>query len=71
MLLYSGMQGRPSFNIHRIQLEYLRQLNFSWTEIADLVGVSRMTIYRRRIEFGMLDDNSLSRHDITDLELNY
>ena len=70
MLLYSGMQGRPSFNIHRSQLEYLRQLNFSWTEIADLVGVSRMTIYRRRIEFGMLDDNSLSRHDITDLELN-
>ena len=60
MLLYSGMQGRPSFSIHRSQLEYLRQLNFSWTEIADLVGVSCMTIYRRRIEFGMLDDNTLS-----------
>ena len=51
-------------------LEYLYQLNFSWTEIADLVGVSHMTIYRHRIEFGMLDDNTLSRHDITDLELN-
>ena len=38
MLLYSGMQGRPSFSIHRSQLEYHRQLSFSWTEIADLVG---------------------------------
>ena len=51
-------------------MEYLHQLNFSRTEILDLVGVSRMTIYRHRIEFGMLDDNTLSRHDITDLGLN-
>lgn len=29
---------------------------FTWTEIASLLGVSRMTIYRRRHEFGMLQD---------------
>ena len=67
--LYSGSRGRPSFNIHRSQLEYLRQLNFSWTEIADLVGVSSMTIYRRRSEFGMLDDDALDIHT-SDQELN-
>ena len=29
-------------------------MNFTWTEIAELLGVSLMTIYRRRREFGML-----------------
>ena len=37
--------GRP-FQIQKEQLEYLSSLGFSWTEIATLLGVSRMTIYR-------------------------
>ena len=48
--------GRPRFDISRQQLEYLSSMNFSWTQIADLLGVSRMTIYRRRHEFGLLSD---------------
>lgn len=39
-------RGRPKFKIDREQLVYLSSLNFSWTEIAHLMGVSRMTIYR-------------------------
>ena len=38
--------GRPRFHIEKEQLEYLSSLNFSWTEIASLIGVSRMTVYR-------------------------
>ena len=38
-------RGRPQLAISRDQLEYLRSLNFSWSEIARLLGVSRMTIY--------------------------
>lgn len=38
--------GRPRFNISRDQLLYLVSLSFKWTEIAALLGVSRMTIYR-------------------------
>ena len=38
--------GRPPFQIQKEQLEYLSSLGFSWTEIATLLGVSRMTIYR-------------------------
>ena len=45
--------GRPRFNISADQL---RSLSFSWSSIADMLMVSRMTIYRRRVEFGMLED---------------
>ena len=38
--------GRPRFNISKEQLEYLSSLSFKWSEIAVLLGVSRMTIYR-------------------------
>ena len=39
---------------------------FTWTEIAELLGVSRMTIYRRRREFNI----SERRSTLTDLQLN-
>ena len=38
--------GRPRFEISKEQLEYLHSLRFTWNEIAVLLGVSRMTIYR-------------------------
>ncbi len=39
-------RGRPRFNVSREQLEYLSSLGFSWSEIASILGVSRMTVYR-------------------------
>ena len=39
-------RGRPKFQIEKEQLVYLSTLHFSWIEIASLLGVSRMTIYR-------------------------
>ena len=59
--------GRPRFHITRNQLEYLRSLSFSWSEISSLLGVSRMTVYRRRIEFGLLSQPSryISNVDLT------
>ncbi len=41
-----SVAGRPCFHIEKEQLEYLSSLHFSWTAIASLLGVSRMTIYR-------------------------
>ena len=38
--------GRPKFLISKDQLEYLSSLGFKWKEIAVLIGVSRMTVYR-------------------------
>ena len=48
-------RGQPRFEINRDQLKYLSSLNFTWTEISSMLGVSRMTVYRRHQEFGLLD----------------
>ena len=58
---------RPRFEITRAQLDYLRSLSFSWTEIAHLLGVSRMTVYRRRVEYGLMEEPS---HTLTDDDLD-
>ena len=59
-------RGRPCISIERSQVEYLRSLHFSWTEIASIVGVSRMTLYRRRHSWGLLGKGFL---DISDEDL--
>ena len=41
----TGNVGRPRFEISRDQLLYLTFLSFKWTEIAALLGASRMTVY--------------------------
>ena len=58
-------RGRPCFDITD-QLEYLSSLSFNWTQISALLGISRMTVYRRRAEFDMLDDASepLTNHEM-------
>ena len=43
---YSGRQGRPRFDVDKEQIEYLTSLSFNWSEIASLLGISRMTLYR-------------------------
>ncbi len=53
-----GSRGRPRLCITRNQIEYLKSLAFTWSDMASVIGVSRMTIYRRRLEYGMLDDPS-------------
>ena len=58
--------GRPRLDIGRDQLEHLLSLSFNCTQIASILGVSRMTVYRRRQEFGMLDE---PRTNISDGEL--
>ena len=45
--------GRPRFDITTEQIEHLASLSFSWTQIAGMLGVSRNTLYCRRVEFGL------------------
>ena len=45
-IIPSLRRGRPLFNVSRSQIEYLSSLSFKWTEIAAILGVSRMTLYR-------------------------
>ena len=39
-------RGRPRFDVSIQQVRYLKSLFFTWSEIAALLGVSRMTLYR-------------------------
>lgn len=48
-------RGRPRFAIPREQILHLASMSFTWTQIAEILGVSRNTIYRRRLEYGLRD----------------
>ena len=61
-----GRRGRPRFEVTSYQLEYLASLSFTWTQTAAMLGVSRMTVYRRRQQFGMLGSATAT---LTDEEL--
>ncbi len=54
----SGRIDRPRFDVRQEQIEYLRSMSFTYSQISELLGVSRMTVYRRCIEYGVLDVRS-------------
>ena len=45
--------GRPKLQIQSEMLEELRGIGFPWIKIADMFGVSRWTISRRVMEYGL------------------
>lgn len=63
----TGAPGRPSFFIPKELLVELRGLNFSWTSISKMFGVSRWTILRRVEEYGFTNLQKYS--DITDEQI--
>ena len=63
LLVVSGRPGRPMFNISADQLIYLHSLSFSWTQISAMLGVSRMTIYRRCVEYSLTNSLNLTLSD--------
>ena len=62
-----------SFKDKEEQICHLRSIGFSWTEISDLFGVSRMTLYRMRQLMGLTNDmckfSDVSESDLKDLIL--
>ena len=60
--------GRPLLEISVEKIEYLRHLRFSWTKIADILGVSRSTLYRRLDREGI--DLTTTYSNINDHELD-
>ena len=54
--------------IDQEKIEFLRELRFSWTQIAALFGVCRQTLYTVRSECGMVGDQH-SFTSISDQEL--
>ena len=60
-------RGRPKLFISKEQITFLRDLRFSWTQIASLFGVSRRTLFNMRSEYGLPADHDFS--DISNMEL--
>ena len=50
------------------EIEYLRGLRFTWTKIADILGISRSTLYRRLEQEGV--DLTCTYSDISNTELD-
>lgn len=65
-IIHTTQAGRPRFLITQHQLEYLRSMSFSWVQISEMLGVSYMTVYRRRREYGM---SGTPNATLTDAEL--
>ena len=65
-----GTTGRPLLSVTKGQLEHLRSLHFPWKKISEILHVSISTINRRRLEFGMEDENYSSISD-EDLDFIY
>ena len=52
-MVYSGQAGRPSFNISYDQLNYLLNFELSVPDIAQALGVSESTIFRRMRKYDL------------------
>lgn len=65
---HNSQPGRPSFSIQKEQLEFLRSLSFTWVCISRMLMVSRMTIYRRRVQYGMIGDDASRTISDSDLQ---
>ena len=50
-LVNNGRKGQPKYTITRVQLKYLIDLDFSISDITELLGVSKRIIVRRQQEF--------------------
>ena len=60
--------GRPKYEIPKDNLEELRGIGFSWSQIARMFGVSRWTLYRRIGEYDMQQMQPFT--DISDDEVD-
>ena len=60
--------GRPRVEIDIDDIEFLRNLKFTWDRIASIVGVSRSTLYRWLKEEGL--STSITYSNISDQSLD-
>lgn len=60
--------GRPRIPICIEEVEFLRSLHLKWNQIADILEVSRQTLYRRIKEEGIFLDLQFSEITESDLD---
>ncbi|XP_028413842.1 uncharacterized protein LOC114536687 isoform X2 [Dendronephthya gigantea] len=61
--------GRPALVIQREQIEFLRELHFSWAKIAQILGISESTLRRKRDELQLSTDIEDNFSELSDNQL--
>ncbi len=51
--VYTGFRGKPSYDIHEGQLNFLLEQGFKVSEVSDMMDVSKRTLERRMRSFGL------------------
>ena len=54
---HDHQRGRPPFDVDTEQIIYLREIGFTWNDVSIMLGISRMTLYRKRKQAGISDNN--------------
>ena len=62
-----SVPGRPGVNVSSYQIEGLRDFHFSYVQIAQSLGMSRQTLWRKRKDAGLVDPQF---DNITDTQLD-
>ena len=60
---------RPRFRVSTSEIEGLRDLGFAWSEIAALIGGSRIPLNRRIRELGLEEERRYSENDDQELDV--
>ena len=66
VLVRNGLKGRPSVFIDMDRVCTLKEMGFSWTDIAKLLGVSRTTLYHKCKNSGI----SFRKSSLSDMEID-
>ena len=59
---------QPPFDVDTEQIIFLREIGFTCKEVSTMLGISRMTLYRKRKQAGITDNNQYV--NITTRQLN-
>ena len=68
LVTWTGARGRPAYIVSRAQLETFIELGFNYSTIARMIGVSKRTLLRRRVEYSL--PVGVTFTDITDGDLD-
>jgi hypothetical protein len=64
-MVHTGMRGQSRLEISKRQIECLRELHFSWTKIAELLGVSTKTNFKFMMRnLGLLSASDAELRDV-------
>ena len=63
----STSSGRPILDIQMDDIKALRRLNYKWKKIAEILGVSRATLYRRLKECGVSNYTHLTNEQLDEI----